>query len=221
MYKMASITGGRVVINTNDPADGIRAVAADARGTYSMGFYASGEPDNKFHNVNLKVRRSGVKLLYRKGYLADAAPQTARDWSDDEWWAVIRNPLASTNLRITARCDLATEADARNLTIVIDVAAEDLHYRKISDQLGAEFEVGLAEKNRIGEFKLRRIATGVRFAAGNESQIIAGAVRYALRATLKRDTTTICLIVRDRFTGRHGRLDVPVSKIPIGAALRR
>jgi VWFA-related protein len=219
MYKMASVTGGRVVINTNDPAEGIKAVAADSRGTYSVGFYALGEPDNKFHNLNLKVRRPGVKLLYRKGYLAEAAPEIAQNWSDDEWRSAIRNPLGSTSLRIDARCELAADSDAPVLNIVLHVAAEDLHFRRMNDQLGAEFEVGLAEKTRIGDFNLRRSATGVTFPASNENQVKSGAVRYALRATLKPATATIRLIVRDRFTGRYGTLDLPVNQIPAGAAV--
>jgi VWFA-related protein len=217
MYKMASVTGGRVVINTNDPTEGIRAVAADSRGTYSVGFYATGEPDNKFHNLNLKVRRPGVKLLYRKGYLAEAAPEIAQNWSDGEWNSAIRNPLGSTALRVDARCELARNGDAPAVVnVVLHVAAEDLHYRRIEDKLGAEFEVGLAEKTRIGEFNLRRSGTGVSFPAADESKTKGGVVRYALRATLNPDTATIRLIVRDRFSGRYGTLDVPLNKIPAG-----
>jgi hypothetical protein len=59
----------------------------------------------------------------------------------------------------------------------------------------------------------------VTFPASNENQVKSGAVRYALRATLKPATATIRLIVRDRFTGRYGTLDLPVNQIPAGAAV--
>lgn len=220
MFKMASVTGGRVVFNSNDPAQGIKAILADSRGTYSVGFYAMGEPDNKWHNLNLKVRRPGVKLLYRKGYLSEAPPEVAQDWSDDEWGLAIRNPLGSTALRLDARCELAANADVQTVNIVLHVIAEDLHFREMSGQMGAEFEVGLAEKTTAGAFNLRRNATGVGFPAGNADQINRGAVRYALRAKLTPGTLTIRLIVRDRFTGRYGTLDVPVKTIPGKSAER-
>jgi hypothetical protein len=218
MYKMASVTGGRVVTNSNDPAEGIKAVIADSRGTYSVGFYATAEPDNKWHNLNLKIKRPGVKLLYRKGYLSESAPETPQTWSANEWSSAIRNPLGSSALRLDARCEMASEDNVPTLSIVLHVVSEDLHFRKMSDQLGAEFEIGLAEKTSAGEFNLKRSITGVNVPISNENQIMGGAVRHAFRSKLTPGTATIRLIVRDRFTGRYGTLDLPVKEIPAGSA---
>jgi hypothetical protein len=50
--------------------------AFDQRATYSVGFYAAGEPDNKWHGVQVKTKRRGVRLTYREGYLSEVLVST-------------------------------------------------------------------------------------------------------------------------------------------------
>jgi VWFA-related protein len=64
-------TGGRRLAHSNDYSKGLRAVMADASAYYLLG-YAPKRPnaDGKFHEIDVKVRRKGVRVLARKGYWA-------------------------------------------------------------------------------------------------------------------------------------------------------
>ncbi len=63
MVKFADITGGRFYWNTNDVGHAVDEIVADSEGTYSLGFYADGEPDDKWHNLDVNALRGmGVKL---------------------------------------------------------------------------------------------------------------------------------------------------------------
>ncbi len=73
MDLFADLTGGRAARNTNDLLAGVKAAAEDMRGTYSVGFYAPQEPDERWHTFTVKVRRPGVKVVHRQGYLSSAA----------------------------------------------------------------------------------------------------------------------------------------------------
>jgi VWFA-related protein len=77
MAMFANLTGGRFYWNTNDLGRAVDEIVADSEGTYSLGFYAEGEPDDKWHNLNVSVTRKGVKLKHRDGYLS-AAPTPRR-----------------------------------------------------------------------------------------------------------------------------------------------
>ena len=68
MSLFAATTGGRFYWNTNDVGRAVDAMAADSEGTYSLGFYADGEPDDKWHNLDVSVARKGVNLKHRGGY---------------------------------------------------------------------------------------------------------------------------------------------------------
>jgi len=66
-----------------------------------------------------------------------------------------------------------------------------------------------AEKLASGEFGFRveRASLGLPANAGQAP--VAG---YSRRLTLKSDTATVRLLIRDRLTGRYGTLDIRVSQ---------
>jgi hypothetical protein len=71
MQEMAEKTGGRAFYNRNDIDGAIRNSIADGSTYYTLAYY----PDNKdwngkFRKIQLKVKRSGVKLRHRLGYFA-------------------------------------------------------------------------------------------------------------------------------------------------------
>ena len=69
MQDLAARTGGKAFYNTNDISGAVAKAVADSQVTYTVGYYPADEHfDGKFHNVDVKVGRSGVKLRYRKGY---------------------------------------------------------------------------------------------------------------------------------------------------------
>jgi hypothetical protein len=218
MYKMAGITGGRVITNSNDPTDGMKAVAADLRGTYSIGFYAPDEPDNQWHGMSVKVRRRGVRVLHRKGYLSEAAAATPQHWGMEQWGSAIRNPLGSTAVRMDAGCQLIENSEAAVLSVVLNITARDLHFRKNSDKLSAEIEIALAEKTATGEFSLKRNTATINVSADRADQLTRGLVSHSQVWKVTPGALTFRLMVRDSLTGRYGTLDLPVKNIPRRAA---
>ncbi len=74
MELMSSITGGRYIYNTNDLTAGFKQTAADVQGSYTLGFYMPGDPDDKWHKLKIRVKHSGVSVRHREGYLASLGP---------------------------------------------------------------------------------------------------------------------------------------------------
>jgi hypothetical protein len=61
MRELASRTGGRAYVNTNDLNKAIRDAIQDTRVTYTLGFYPSGEKfDGKFHELKVKPKSLNV-----------------------------------------------------------------------------------------------------------------------------------------------------------------
>ncbi|RPI20078.1 MAG: VWA domain-containing protein [Acidobacteriales bacterium] len=205
MMLMAEVTGGRVVMNTNDLSQGMKAAVADLRGSYSLGFYALGEPDGKWHKLNVRVKRRGVKLVHRQGYVSETPAAQSPDWPAEQWNAAMYNPLGSTALHLDARCERAPGDGT--LSVSLSIPAEDLHFRKVGDQLVADLDIGIGEKTAAGVLGLwQEKATAI----GDP----AGSVRYRKSWKVNPAASTIRLIVRDRLTGRFGTLEVAVRNIP-------
>ena len=67
---LAEATDGLAVVNSNDLAAGLKRVVADLTSYYLLGYYASGRLDGKFHSITVRVKRPGVRVRARRGYLA-------------------------------------------------------------------------------------------------------------------------------------------------------
>jgi VWFA-related protein len=75
LSSIADGTGGTASLNTNELARGMRAAISDAHGYYLVGYAPpGGHKEGRFYPIEVKVKREGLQLRYRKGYewLSDA-----------------------------------------------------------------------------------------------------------------------------------------------------
>ena len=74
---LALDTGGRALGRSNDFSRGLRAVIADASAYYLLGYMPTRPAnDGKFHKIDVKVRRTGARVLARRGYWAATVEET-------------------------------------------------------------------------------------------------------------------------------------------------
>ncbi len=71
LQRIAGETGGRAILNTNDPSDELKHVIEDASTYYLIGYVPTRQTnDGKFHKINVRVKRRGVDIIARRGYWA-------------------------------------------------------------------------------------------------------------------------------------------------------
>jgi VWFA-related protein len=86
---LAEQTDGRAIVNRNSLDAGLKQIAEDASFYYLLGYTSSQAPiDGKFHEIKVRVKRSGIDVRARKGYWAltredlervkNPAPETAK-----------------------------------------------------------------------------------------------------------------------------------------------
>jgi VWFA-related protein len=62
-------TGGTASVNTNELARGMKAAVADAKGYYLLAYQPpGGRKEGRYYEIDLKVKRPGLQLRYRRGY---------------------------------------------------------------------------------------------------------------------------------------------------------
>src|SRR5262245_62628037 len=69
LRNLASATDGTAIM-TNDISGALRRVMDDLSSYYLLGYYSSGRLDGKFHSISVRVKRPGVRVRARRGYLA-------------------------------------------------------------------------------------------------------------------------------------------------------
>lgn len=67
---LAEATDGLAIVNSNDLAGGLTRVVDDLSSYYLLGYYSTGKLDGKFHSITVRVKRPGVQVRARRGYLA-------------------------------------------------------------------------------------------------------------------------------------------------------
>jgi len=67
---LALNTDGLAIVNSNDLAGGMRRIVGDLTSYYLLGYYSSGKLDGRFHSITVRVKRPGVQVRARRGYLA-------------------------------------------------------------------------------------------------------------------------------------------------------
>jgi len=115
LRRMAEGTDGLAVLNSNDLAGGLRRVTDDLSSYYLLGYYSSGKLDGKFHPITVRVRKPGVQVRARRGYLAPTAesitarPATATATANTELDAVNAAiaPLANYSRDLPLRTQVA------------------------------------------------------------------------------------------------------------------
>jgi VWFA-related protein len=75
---LAVATDGVAVVNSNDLDAGLRRVTDDLSSYYLLSYYSSGKLDGKFHSIRVRVKRPGIQVRARRGYLAATAAELAR-----------------------------------------------------------------------------------------------------------------------------------------------
>jgi len=76
---LADDTDGRAIVNSNDLDKGLRQIVRDSSAYYLLGYTSTlSQPDGKFHKINVRVKRPGLQLRARPGYLAMTAVEAER-----------------------------------------------------------------------------------------------------------------------------------------------
>lgn len=76
---LASETGGRAILNAAEIRDDLRQIQADLDTFYSLGYMPEHFGDGREHRVEVKVRRPGLQVRYRKTYRDKSSLERAFD----------------------------------------------------------------------------------------------------------------------------------------------
>lgn len=214
MNMMSSMTGGRYLRNSNDLAAGFKSAAVDLAGSYTLGFYVSDAPDNKWHTLKASVKRSGVELRHRKGYLAEPIAAVPALWTSEMAMAAVSDPVGSSAVQLTAYCGPSPDGEAGTLVANLQIEPASLRFQTDGANLQARIQVIFAERGPAGGTRLMSDAPTITIPVEKWEAAQKEGLRYSRQWKPGPDAVSVRLIVRDMSTGKYGTLDVPLKKLP-------
>jgi len=120
----AEQTGGLAFVNMNDLPRAVDELVADNGSFYMLGYYPSPfEADGKFHPISVKVKRPGLHVRARAGYVASASADVSADGTGASAVAAAIGAgvsVADVSLRAAA-APVAPAADGMATIVTIDL----------------------------------------------------------------------------------------------------
>jgi VWFA-related protein len=210
MQTMAAITGGRYFY-PNDVTSGVDNVVADLQGSYTLGFYLPEKPDNRWHKLTVQVKRPGLSVRYREGYLADSHIAQPTTWTDATWRSAFSNPLGSATIPLTAKC---TRTPGGEVRVAVSVDTLALQFRPDGEALKANLEILISDNAADGWARASRSTVTSTVPAAQWEAARQQPTRFDRTWKPAADATALRVIVHDLNSGRYGSLDVPLKKVP-------
>ena len=128
---MVSITDGLRISESALFESGLRRIVDDLSNYYLLGYYSTADADGKFHKISVRVKRPGVQVRARAGYLAAKPGEAVKpmtsvappDTSDAKMMTQALSSLASFSRELPLRV-LASAAWTRERAAVVRAVAE-------------------------------------------------------------------------------------------------
>jgi VWFA-related protein len=124
LRSLAEETGGAAAVETNDLGPALQRVASESSHYYLIGYApADAARDGRYRPIEVRVKRSGLRVSARKGYVApdDKAPPPASfSGLGPELSELVRRPMSTLGLPLAATAvPLPIELD--NVSVTIEV----------------------------------------------------------------------------------------------------
>ena len=123
---LAENTDGIAVVDTNDLRGGLKKIMDDMSAYYLLGYYSTNaKTDGKYRKIEVKVKRPGIKMKARRGYVA---PTEIAAMAAANAPAKAAPSITETALGSLAKLDKSPEvltygvASGTELTVVIELA---------------------------------------------------------------------------------------------------
>ena len=131
LQMMADITDGRAILQPVSLETGFRRMVDDLSSYYLVGYYSNAKPDGRFHRITVRVKRPGVQVRARSGYLAASRAEAAArvapsvsspDTAEAQLVTRALNPLAMLGRERPVRVQAAVAWTASGAAVIRAVA---------------------------------------------------------------------------------------------------
>jgi VWFA-related protein len=213
LVTLASDTGGRAFLDSNDFSQVYKGVQQDTSTYYLLGYRSTNAAqDGRYRRILVKVNLPGVKVDYRRGYYAAADYRhSTKEDKELQLQEQLNSELPVTDLPLylnTAYFRL--DSSKFYVPIALAVPGSQIPFTRSSDRDKATLDVigvVLDSEHR----PLTRIRDTVKLAIDSSNQVQRKNVQYDTGITLPAGKYHLKIVVRENEGGRMGSFETDLN----------
>ena len=213
LVTLASDTGGRAFLDSNDFSQVFKGVQQDTSTYYILG-YRSTNParDGRYRRITVKVNLPGSKIDYRKGYYAPADYQhSTKEDKELQLQQELASELPSTDLPLyLGLAYFRLEANKYYIPISLVVPGSEIPFTRNSDRDRATLDViGVVLDGE--HHPVTSIRDTVKLEINTSTEVQKKNVQYDSGLSLPPGKYHLKFVVRENQTGRMGSFETDVT----------
>jgi VWFA-related protein len=216
---LAEQTGGYAAVERNDYAGAFDRIVRENSSYYVLGYYPpSDKRDGKFHKIEVKLKRPGLRVVARKGYAAPKGKPESTAVDPSAGTSVIlkdllNSPLQSAGLTLSVAA-AAFDQPKDNVAVTIEIVGRNLKFGQDKGLFTNTVEVSMLPLEARGKAQQGRRSEVKLTLKPQTAQIMsATAVRLSPRLTLPPGRYQLRVAARESGNGLTGSvfydLEVP------------
>ncbi|HKN71155.1 MAG TPA: VWA domain-containing protein [Terriglobales bacterium] len=213
LVTLASDTGGRAFLDSNDFSKIFKGVQQDTSTYYLLGYHSTNPArDGRYRRIVVKSNLRDVKIDYRRGYYAPADYQhSTKDDKERQLEEELASELPATDLPLyLGVAYFRLEGNKFFVPISLVVPGSQIPFVRSSDRDQATLDViGMVLDN--AHHPLNRIRDTVKLAVSTSAEVQKKNVQYDTGMSLLSGKYHLKFVVRENQTGRMGSFETDIE----------
>jgi VWFA-related protein len=213
LVTLASDTGGRAFLDSNDFTQVFKGVQQDTSTYYLLGYHSTNPArDGRYRHIAVKVNVPGVKIDYRRGYYAAADYQhSTKEDKELQLEEELASELPTTDLPLyLSAAYFRIEPNKFYIPISLVVPGSEIPFVRSSDRDKATLDV-IGMVLHTEKHPVTRIRDTVKLAIDTSSEVKKKNVQYDTGVSLPPGKYHLKFVVRENQTGRMGSFETDVN----------
>jgi VWFA-related protein len=211
---LASDTGGKLFVDSNDFAPAFQQVQHDTEAYYIIGFRSTNAArDGVYRHLTIAlVNHPEAKLEYRPGYYAPADFQHAKNEDRElQLTEQMRSDVPATDVALYLQALYFRLDDNRfYIPISLVIPGSQIHVTTVKDKDRANIDIMGQVKNAQG-IQVGQVRDNVKLALDANQQVQKKNVQYSTGFTLAPGTYHVKFVVRENQTGNMGSFEADIT----------
>src|ERR1700677_1007779 len=213
LVTLASDTGGRAFLDSNDYSKIFKGVQQDTSTYYLLGYHSTNSArDGRYRRIVVKSNIAGAKVEYRRGYYAPADYQhSTKDDKERQLEEELASDLPATDFPLYLGVSyFRLEGNKFFVPISLVVPGSQIPFVRSSDRDKATLDViGMVLDD--GHHPLNRIRDTVKLAVNTSTEVQKKNVQYDTGMSLLSGKYHLKFVVRENQTGRMGSFETDIE----------